>query len=304
MKSGEEAFNQFFLEVYGERWPQIYSSLKNDDAKIARRNLFMSDDEISQLNVKGVGEAHPDALNSFILNEEFNIDEINSSIIPYYRMDPASLAPAYALSVEPGDLVLDMCAAPGGKSLLLIEALTGAGQTELDLSGKITANELSAKRRHRMMTVFKRYLPKEVRSIVNITGKDGAKFGLHNKESFHKILLDAPCSGERGVVQKATELAAWKPKRSKSFGIRQYSLLSAAFMALKPGGRIVYSTCSLSPLENDEVVKKLIKRQGSDSLKILDIEPNSYGDQTEFGMQFLPDKMGWGPIYYSMIEKN
>lgn len=302
---GIEVFNEFFAEIYGERWDAIFLSLKEDDKKVARRNLFFETTDKELLDFPGITGVNTESPNCFDLDDTFSLDEIDSQMLPFYRMDPASLAPALALEVNKGDQVLDMCAAPGGKTLLLIEAMTGVNEgSDVDLEGQITANELSPKRRHRMMSVMKRYLPKEVRSRVSITGTDGSKIGLHKKEVFDRILIDAPCSGERGLVHKPSELAMWKPKRSKSFGIRQYALLASAFMALKPGGRIVYSTCSLSPFENDEVVAKLIKRQGSEQVKILSVDQYKNADLTEYGQQFLPDKKGWGPIYFSVIEKS
>lgn len=204
-----------------------------------------------------------------------------------------------------------MCAAPGGKSLILIEAMCGLKpglikSSPMNLSGCFVANELSAKRRHRLMTVIKRYLPKEVRSLVRVRGEDGSRIGLHEKLSYDKVLLDAPCSGERGLFDKQSEIQQWKEKRSKSFAIRQYALLASAFMALKPGGRLVYSTCSISPYENDGVIEKFIKRQRKKdeaNYKIQYHQEAELGEATEHGTQFLPDRQGWGPIYFAVIEK-
>jgi 16S rRNA C967 or C1407 C5-methylase (RsmB/RsmF family) len=299
MKSavGEKAFDLFFSEIYSERWPQIKEALLNHEKKIARQNLFYKE----SFDLPGVLGPCADLKNCFELSEDFDLGIYSTTILPFYRMDPASLFPALALQVRPGEMVLDMCAAPGGKSLVLIEDLVGRGD-EPDLSGRFVANEMSAKRRFRMMSVFKRYLPPEVRRMVKIKGVDASIIGLERKLTFDRILLDAPCSGERGVVNKKSELSLWKPKRSKNFGIRQYSLLSSAFMALKPGGRIVYSTCSISPYENDDVIAKLHKRHEG-KFKILK-SPFDEGESTQYGTQFLPDQKGWGPIFYSIIEKN
>ncbi|MCJ8275585.1 MAG: RsmB/NOP family class I SAM-dependent RNA methyltransferase, partial [Bdellovibrionales bacterium] len=232
---GEEAFDQYFSEVYGDRWKAIKEALVSHEEKVGRVNAFFQD-SLEQL--PGISSPHDKLKSVYNLSDDFDINVFDSILLPVYRMDPASLFPAKALSVQPGETVLDMCAAPGGKSLVLIEALALSGDRE----GVFVANEMSARRRHRMMSVFKRYLPQDVRRMVQIRGVDGAVFGLEKKNHFDRMLLDAPCSGERGVIQKKSELALWKPKRSKSFGIRQYSLLSSAFMALKHGGRLVYST--------------------------------------------------------------
>lgn len=297
---GKEAFEKYFSGVYGERWPGILEALFNKDQKVARRNLFSS--QVESPKEMGVGEEISEWPYCFSLLENFDPSLWNQEIKPYYRMDPASLAPAKALNVQKGDQVLDMCAAPGGKTLVLLESLFNPQEDVLDVSGKMVANELSAKRRHRMMSVFKGHLPKEVRQRIEITGVDGSKIGLFKKECFDRVLLDAPCSGERGVVQKKSELAEWKEKRSKNFGIRQYSLLASAFSSLKPGGRIVYSTCSISPYENDEVIAKLLKRK-PEQARILPSEDYAKSEKTEYGRQYLPDQEGWGPIFFAIIEK-
>jgi 5-methylcytosine rRNA methyltransferase NSUN4 len=299
---GEEAFDHFFSNVYSNRWLAIKKALLEDDKKIARLNLFQKNKEEIE-KCLGIGDAVKGLKNAYDIDESFDLAKIETTLLPFYRMDPASLFPAIALKVKSSDIVLDMCAAPGGKSLILIEDLVNANSEEpFDLSGSLVANEISPKRRHRMMSVFKRYLPKEVRQIVKIKGMDGSRIGLERKEYFDKILLDAPCSGERGLLHKKVELDLWKEKRSKSFGIRQYSLLASAFMSLKKGGRIVYSTCSISPHENDNVIAKLMKRR-KDEFNII-FDQDQFGERTQWGTQFLPDQNGWGPIFYSIIEKH
>ncbi len=307
----ESAFEHYFSKIYGARWPQIRQSFFEKSFKIARRNLFFEAELWNQKNDQWVGAELSRLSNCFSLKEDVDFQRLNEVRLPLYRMDPASVVAARALQVKASDRVLDMCAAPGGKSLILIEAMCGLNfnnpdPAELNLNGHFVANELSAKRRHRMMTVIKRYLPKEVRSLVRMRGEDGSRIGLHEKQSYDKILLDAPCSGERGLFEKPSEIEQWKEKRTKSFAIRQYALLASAFMALKPGGRLVYSTCSISPYENDGVIEKFIKRQekkGDASFKIHPHQEGSLGESTKYGTQFLPDKMGWGPIFFVVIEK-
>lgn len=297
-----DAFDQYFSRIYGSRWGGIRAALLDNENKIARRNRFFVEEDYATQKY-GIGAELGFPKDCFEILESFDLAHFDSPILPFYRMDPASVVAARALQAQPGEQVLDMCAAPGGKSLVIAEDLAGAGECSgLDTSGRLVANEMSAKRRFRLMSVFKRYLPLEVRQMVHIRGVDGSRIGLERKEAFDRILLDAPCSGERGVINKKSELEGWKEKRSKSFAIRQYALLSSAFMALRSGGRIVYSTCSISPYENDGVISKLMQRH-VDKFTIARQEiPNS--DPTEFGTQFLPDHNGWGPIFFCVINKN
>lgn len=214
---------------------------------------------------------------------------------PYY-LDEASVFAAKALDVKPGMNVLDMCAAPGGKSLILAAALNGIGHLQ--------SNDRSPDRRQRLTHVVENTLPESWREIVQISGYDGARFGRFRPEEFDRILLDAPCSSERHVMESEKHLAEWTPKRISHIAITQGSLLASAVDALKPGGQMIYSTCALSQMENDDVVRKILKKRRGKirPVKILPEIPGT--DETEFGLQMLPDRCaGRGPIYCAKLEK-
>lgn len=311
--SGVERFNGFFNEVYGSRWPFLKECLLREPLKVARVNRFFE-------NEKALGKWHEgpalgpslfsDLFNFELLtiNNTFSYDDFlqagkfpaESQIWPFYRMDPASLFVPQVLQVQLSDSVLDMCAAPGGKSLALVEGLGEQGQ--------ITLNEYSSRRRYRLMSVVKNYLPPPVRRRVHITGKDGAQFRL-KPDTFDKVMIDAPCSGERELLHKPADMNRWKPSRTKRFGLKQYSLLAAGLTSLKPGGLLAYSTCSLSPMENDDVIGKLIKRRGGEFALIALEYP--VGESTRYGWHFLPDNclpgrkepLMWGPIFVSLLRK-
>ncbi|MBY0452291.1 MAG: RsmB/NOP family class I SAM-dependent RNA methyltransferase, partial [Bdellovibrionaceae bacterium] len=96
----------------------------------------------------------------------------------------------------------------------------------------------------------------------------------------------------------------WSEKRTKNLSVRQYSLLSSAWLTCKAGGRIVYSTCSISPMENDGVVGKLVKKRDVEILRPDFIDDYDFIEETEFGYRILPDTCGFGPMYFSVIQKN
>lgn len=229
-----------------------------------------------------------------------------------YRMDPASLAPALALDFpsdpetgpETGAEILDACAAPGGKTLVLAARAGIHGP-------RILANEISPDRRRRLQAVLDAQLSSDLRARVTVSGQDAAAMCRKNAGRFDAILLDAPCSSERHVLASAAALADWSAARIRNLAVRQWALLSSAFLMLKPGGCLVYSTCALSPEENDRVVQRLESRYpGHYRLEFADpTETASWpvsipSEPTACGMIMLPDRSGGaGPIYYARIRK-
>lgn len=249
-------FFDYYENLFGERWPSLLEALKGDGCAMELR-----------------------------FGEELE---------PYY-LDEASVFAAKTLDVRPGMDVLDMCAAPGGKTLVIASMLAG--------EGSLQSNDRSPDRRLRLQRVLENSLPESWRNIIKVTGYDGMKFGLHRKESYDRILLDAPCSSDRHVLASPTHLAEWSSKRVKRLSVEQGALLASAVDALRPGGTLVYGTCALSPMENDKVVEKILKKRPS--MKVETVENLLPGaDRTEFGVHILPDRSeGRGPIYCAKLVK-
>lgn len=249
-------FFDYFSQLYGERWPALLEALKGEGRAMELR--------------------------------------FGDNLEPYY-LDEASYFAASVLDARPGMDVLDMCAAPGGKSLVIASMLQG--------QGSLQSNDRSPDRRLRLTHVLENSLPGAWLDIVKVTGYDGMKFGLHRKESYDRILLDAPCSSDRHVLNSPAHLEVWSVKRVKRLSVEQGALLASAVDALRPGGVLVYGTCALSPLENDKVVEKILKKRPSmRSVPIDDIPPGA--DRTEFGVHVLPDTSeGRGPIYCAKLTK-
>ncbi|MGZ3743074.1 MAG: RsmB/NOP family class I SAM-dependent RNA methyltransferase [Pseudobdellovibrionaceae bacterium] len=294
MKNMAVSFYQHFEKIYGSRWGDLFEALKASERQVARMNLLA---QAQPVLLEDALPMHPSLHHCYWIPQQayFSPERTADDLLNVYIMDPASVIVARALEVQEGDRVLDMCAAPGGKTLILIEGLKGAGE--------ILANDLSPERRERLKKVIQQYVPRLIRDRVWVTGKDGVQFGLKEPDSFDRILLDAPCSGERHVLESKKALEEWGPRRGEHLAIRQYSLLSAAILAVKAGGRIVYSTCTINPDENDGVIHKLLKKKKS-QVQLISQETHSVGEKTEYGISFLPDRCGFGPLYYSVLEKN
>jgi 16S rRNA C967 or C1407 C5-methylase (RsmB/RsmF family) len=257
MGSWMSMFDHYFREIYGDRWSRLLSALSKPHQK-GVRNCFGG--------------------------------------YSSYVMDSASIRAAEALGVIPGESILDMCAAPGGKSLVLLEALQGRGE--------LIANELSSDRRRRLKEVIEKCVPAELQPTIRVTGFDGNRFGLQRKEAFDRVLLDAPCSSERHLLAEDPEMADWKESRTLQLARRQYSLICSALLTLKKGGTLVYSTCSISPSENDGVIERLFERKQASVVLAPTLPDLETWERTRFGYQIFPDQgEGAGPIYLSRLVK-
>lgn len=294
MKKGKkESFEDHYLALYGERWPVLRDQLQLTGAKRLRLNRFVfgEDDPVWRRENIEYSWA-PECIKAW---SDLALTEAPSSIPleAAYSMDPASVAVARALEVHDGMNVLDMCAAPGGKALILAESLKK--------SGTLIANELSRSRRFKLISILKGHLPVDMLDRVLVKGWDGLKVGLLQKEMFDRVLVDAPCSAEGHLLRRSVELERWTPSRTRQLARRQYGILCSALLATRSGGRLVYATCSISSAENDGVIERLIKRK-SEQIRVLTyLSP--IGEQTPFGWQILPDRHEAGPAYFSVLEK-
>lgn len=157
----------------------------------------------------------------------------------YYIQEPSAMAPAAVLPVERGERVLDLCAAPGGKATEL-----GA---KLNHTGLLVANDASASRTKALLKNL------EVFGIPNllVTSEMGDRLDRYFHECFDKILIDAPCSGEGMFRKQAHMIPAWEKQGPEVFANMQREILRQAAELLKPGGTMLYSTCTFSKLENE-----------------------------------------------------
>ncbi len=177
----------------------------------------------------------------------------------FYIQEASSCLPPLALNPEPGETILDMAAAPGSKTTQLAGLMRG--------SGLLVANELVTSRTKKLVfNLLRCGAPNSV-----ITGVDGVRFGEALPDFFDAILLDAPCSGEGTYRKDRAALDVWSQARIEEMAYLQESLLDSAWRALKPGGRLVYSTCTLAPEENERVVSRLLQKTGGEA-ELIDLQ--------------------------------
>ena len=177
----------------------------------------------------------------------------------YYIQEPSAMTPANVLPVEPGDVVFDMCAAPGGKSTEL-----GA---KLNQKGLLITNDISNSRAKALLKNV------EVSGIPNICvlSEDPQRIAGRFSTFFDKVLIDAPCSGE-GMFRKDNKLIkSWQKNGPEFYSQIQKNIILSGADMLKPGGRMLYSTCTFSKLEDEESVRHLLRNRPD--MHLVDIKP-------------------------------
>ncbi len=179
----------------------------------------------------------------------------------YYLQEPSAMTPANLLPIEPGDRVLDLCAAPGGKATEL-----GA---KLNHTGLLVANDISNSRAKALLKNI------ELFGIPNVlvTSEPPEKLAEKFPAFFDKILIDAPCSGEGMFRKNPGMMKDWETYGPKHYSDLQRSIVPHAIRMLKPGGMLLYSTCTFSPEENEGSVKFMLDLDPD--LEVVDI-PNRY----------------------------
>ncbi|XP_010145589.1 PREDICTED: 5-methylcytosine rRNA methyltransferase NSUN4, partial [Eurypyga helias] len=229
-------------------------------------------------------------------------------LLDYYLMDAASLLPVLALNVQPSDLVLDLCAAPGGKTLALLQ--TG-------VCGHLAANDVSISRTKRLHQILHSYVPKEIRETVSVTSHDGRDWEQLEGSTFHKVLVDVPCTTDRHSVTEEDNNIFHKrrTKERQMLPMLQLQLLMAGILATRPGGKVVYSTCSLSPLQNEHVIERAVEiaeTQFDISIHVEDLshfrtlfqDTFSFFSDCRLGELVLPHlTANFGPMYFCKLSR-
>ncbi|MDO4345424.1 MAG: RsmB/NOP family class I SAM-dependent RNA methyltransferase [Eubacteriales bacterium] len=220
----------------------------------------------------------------------------------YYLQEPSAMTPASRLPVNPGDRVLDLCAAPGGKATELGAKLKGRGL--------LVANDISASRAKALLKNI------EVFGIRNafVTNAVPGRLAEQFPGFFDKVLVDAPCSGE-GMFRKDPAVAkAWDEKKPEDCAKQQKEIISRAADMLVPGGLLLYSTCTFSAEENEQVIAYLLeKRQDMELIEIPGFEGFSAGFPEAAGyasnsdlkkcVRIFPHKMAGEGHFMALLQK-
>lgn len=207
----------------------------------------------------------------------------------YYIQEPSAMAPVTLLEVQPGERVLDLCAAPGGKSTQIAAALQG--------KGLLISNEIHPARAKILSENIERM---GIRNAC-VTNETPQHLSQLFPEYFDCILVDAPCSGE-GMFRKNEEACGeWSPENVELCADRQDEILDCAAQMLLPGGRLVYSTCTFAPQENEGSINRFMERHPEFFLvKTLRLWPHHIQGEGHFAA--VLEKAGSMPVGYQAIS--
>ncbi len=221
----------------------------------------------------------------------------------FYMQEVAASIPAQIIPAEPGSLVLDMCAAPGGKTTQIAQKL-------MPVWGLVVANDVNPKR----VTTLAHNVNKWRCYNSVVTQVNGGMFGNHLPDTFDHVLLDGPCSGEGTGFKSDVAMQFRHQAEINRIAGTQLQLLISSIKATKPGGTIIYSTCTLNPRENEWTLAKALAFFG-DSVELIDhglhqVAPGVSRQDTEWSFdqtdkcaRFWPHLQGTGGFFVSRLRK-
>jgi len=303
-QTGLAAFDEYYSQYFTtEKWEQIKTAFMAQQLPCLLINKKHFQSVKTLWNDQGISWK---PLAWFPMAVEWPVEKSLGETLPgfveswIYPLNPSSLVPVLACQLGTGQRVLDACAAPGGKTLALL--------TTTDDTTLIVANDLSTARRTRMKDLFNKA---GVSYQVEVLGRPAETLFKTYHNAFDIILCDAPCSSEEHIFNNQTELSKWYQGRVRRLSKRQLSLLLGLWYSLKPGGRLVYSTCAITPEENEGVVGSFLKKRKDASLLSWKLEtpgqaglPGTY--KSEFNLAdvrriFPTDKLT--PMFVAALNK-
>ena len=270
---------------------KLLSSLEDSN----KNSLLLNTDKLSVEKLKALYPniiPHPVVTNGFIYDK--NEYQLGKSILhelgAFYLQEPSAMVVSALMDIKPGELVLDMCAAPGGKTI--------QAALKMHNKGLIVSNDLSRER----ATIIKENAERMGIGNLVIISVDFATCFTKYKNTFDKIILDAPCSGS-GMFRKNEAMKEdWNYNKVLKYQAVQKDLLSMAYSMLKPGGVISYSTCSFSYEEDEEVVQDLLDNTDAELIELPN-NPLFYKSESGIGIHLFPHIFPGEGHYICHIKK-
>ncbi|KAF0108303.1 MAG: Fmu (Sun) domain-containing protein [Anaerolineaceae bacterium] len=236
--------------LLGGEFPAFAAALEGEPVGGLRVNtLKLSAADFGKISPFPLGDAIPWCPSAFI----FPLSSFSPGLHPYhlaglyYLQDPSAMSPAALLDPQPGDRVLDLAAAPGGKTTHLAALMQGGGL--------LVANEIKDKRVGHLAMNVERWGAGNV-VVANETPE---RLADHFGPYFDRVLVDAPCSGEGMFRKDMGARLDWSPEMVAGCAVRQRNILRVAGKLVRPGGALLYSTCTFAPEENEGVIAEFLR---------------------------------------------
>ncbi len=288
---------QWFIDKLSHNWPEHWQEvLQANDLQAPltlRTNVRQQSREqaMAQLTDQGIGATPcPYSPVGLTLDQAMDVSAIPGfSAGQLSVQDEAAQLAADLVEAEAGERILDACAAPGGKLCHLLEATPGLQE--------VVAIELEPARTQRITDNLQR-LGLELECRVETA--DASSQNWWDGTAFDRILVDAPCSGT-GVIRRHPDIK-WLRKGDEIAALAQVqlSILTNLWQMLKPGGRLVYATCSIFSQENERIIERFLRQQPDARHQPIAAE---WGEARPFGRQLFPQIGGHDGFYYAVLNK-
>lgn len=296
IKSDEQAFYshpQWMIEKIKTDWPDNWQPIlqaNNQQAPMTLRvnaQHFTAQQYAEKLNIDT--ELNSGNEQALMLQQACDVNELPGFKEGWFSVqDAGAQLAARLLDCQKGHHVLDCCAAPGGKTCHILEL-------EPDVS--MLAVDISESRLHRV----EENLHRLGLSARLVTGSAEAPEDWWDKQLFDRILLDVPCSAS-GVIRRHPDIKSLRREEDiNALVATQQNILKKIWPLLKPGGRLLYATCSIFKQENEQQIESFLSTTEEASEVIIN---QSWGQSRTHGRQILPGDQGMDGFYYAILQKN
>ena len=208
----------------------------------------------------------------------------------YYLQEASAMSPVYLLDPQPGESICDLCAAPGGKTTQIAARMDG--------KGFLLCNEINPKR----AKILGRNIERMGVANALVTNEHPENLAKRYSGMFHRVLVDAPCSGEGMFRKEEAAVTDWSPETVLMCANRQKEILRSAAKLVKPGGRLVYSTCTFAPEENEQVITAFLQEHPDFAPEKIEAPWFAAGENSTFRM--WPHKLLGEGHFAAVLKKN
>ena len=278
-----EAFLQRMQGQLGSEYPQFLESLERPRAVALRFNPLKG--EIPQLPF--VGAPVPWEPMGFYYDPGSRPGlHVYHEAGVYYLQEASAMAPVMLLDPQPGERICDLCAAPGGKTTQIAARMAG--------EGFLLCNEFSPKR----AKILSRNIERMGVANALVTNETVENLARHYPDFFDRVLVDAPCSGEGMFRKEEAAVTDWSQETVEMCARRQAQILDSAARLVRPGGRLVYSTCTFAPEEDEQAVSAFLERHPE--FTPLEVEAPWFDPAEKGGHRLWPHKL-LGEGHYAAV---